>query len=198
MATALSTFIQRDESMKSKHLIALAVLAVSTAASAQNLYGVVSAGVSKLSFDCGNAPTCDKTDTAFKLLGGYKFAPNWAGEIGYFDFGKAKLSGGGANLEIKANGFGGGVAYHQDIAPAWNFVGRLGIAQVKTKLSGSAIGIPARSATPTATSSPTSAWASATSCPRPSRSTARGTTARASTTRMASTSRAAPTRSRWA
>jgi OOP family OmpA-OmpF porin len=127
--------------MKSKHLIALAVLAVSTAASAQNLYGVVSAGVSKLSFDCGTAPSCDKTDTAFKLLGGYKFAPNWAGEIGYMDFGKAKLSGGGANLDIKVNGFGGGVAYHQDIAPAWNFVARLGIAQMKTKLSGSAPGI---------------------------------------------------------
>jgi len=127
--------------MKSKHLIALAVLAVSTAASAQNLYGVVSAGVSKLSFDCGGASTCDKSDTAFKLLGGYKFAPNWAGELGYFDFGKAKLSGGGANLDIKVNGFGGGVAFHQDIAPAWNFVARLGIAQMKTKLSGSAPGV---------------------------------------------------------
>jgi OOP family OmpA-OmpF porin len=118
--------------MKVQVLTALAALTLSTAASAQ-LYGVVSAGVSKLSFDCGAAASCDKTDTGFKIMGGYKFMPNLAAEIGYFDFGKAKAT----NLDIKGTGFGAGVAYHQDLAPNWGVVARGGIAQVKTELSGS-------------------------------------------------------------
>jgi len=126
--------------MKKQMLAAAAVLAFSGAASAQ-LYGSASAGVSKSSFDCLGAPSCDKSDTAFKLVGGYKFMPNLGAEIGYFDFGKQTLSGGGANLEYKNNAFGVGVAYMQDITPDWNFVGRLGVAQMKTKLTGTVPGI---------------------------------------------------------
>lgn len=126
--------------MKKHLLVALAVLSLSAVASAQTVYGVVSAGASKSSFDCLGAPSCDKSDTAFKLMGGYKFMPNVAAEIGYFDFGKQKLSGGGASLEYKNSAFGIGVAYLQDIAADWNFVGRVGVAQMKTKVSGSAPG----------------------------------------------------------
>jgi OOP family OmpA-OmpF porin len=127
--------------MKKHLLAALAVLSFSAAAGAQTAYGVVSAGVSKSSFDCLGAPSCDKSDTAFKLIGGYRFMPNLAGEIGYFDFGKQKLSGGGASLEYKNSAFGIGVAYLQDLTPNWNFVGRVGVAQMKTKVNGSAPGI---------------------------------------------------------
>jgi OOP family OmpA-OmpF porin len=120
--------------------IALAALSLSAAACAQG-YAVVSVGTSKLSVDCGSAPTCDKSDTAFKLLGGYKMNPNFALEAGYFDFGKAKVADPTASLAIKVNGFGGGLAWHQDLAPDWNFVGRLGLVQMKTKIDATATGL---------------------------------------------------------
>jgi len=107
---------------------------------AQNAYGVVSLGASKLNIDCTGATTCDDADTAFKLLGGYKFAPNLAAEVGYFDFGKARASDAFVSAEISNTAFGGGIAFHQDLAPNWNFVARLGLASVKTKISGTVSG----------------------------------------------------------
>ncbi|MDH4060460.1 MAG: porin family protein [Aquincola sp.] len=127
--------------MSKKLLVGLAALAFAAGASAQG-YGVISAGVSKLSVDCAGAPTCDKSDTAFKLLGGYMLNPNLAVEVGYFDFGKAKLGDptiGTGSITVSA--FGGGVAWHQDLSQDWNFVARLGLAQVKTKLSATLIGV---------------------------------------------------------
>lgn len=126
--------------MKVQVLTALAALALSTAASAQ-LYGVVSAGISRLDVDCTGASSCDKSGTGIKLLGGYRFMPNLAAEVGYFDYGKAKAAAPGITGDIKNTAFGGGVAYHLDLAPSWNAVGRLGVAQVKTKISGTVSGL---------------------------------------------------------
>ena len=125
--------------MKTQLLTALAALTLSTAASAQ-FYGVASVGTSRLDVDCTGASSCDKSDTGIKLMGGYRFMPNLAAEIGYFDYGKAKAAAPGITGDIKNTAFGGGVAYHLDLAPSWNAVGRLGIAQVKTKISGSIAG----------------------------------------------------------
>jgi len=113
----------------------LALLAASAAASAQ-MYGVISAGTSRLSADCTGATSCDKSGNAFKFMGGYKFMPNLAWELGYFDFGKAKASDASVTAEVRTNGFGGGVAFLQDLSNDWNFVGRLGVAQIKTKITG--------------------------------------------------------------
>lgn len=132
--------------MKTKLLTALAALTLSAAASAQP-YGVVSAGVARVDVDCSGTATCDKSDTGFKLMGGYKFMPNLAAEIGYFDFGKVRASAPGINAELKNSAFGGGVAYHLDLAPSWNAVGRLGLAQVKTKISGTVAGLGSASDT---------------------------------------------------
>jgi OmpA-OmpF porin, OOP family len=124
--------------MKKQVLLAVAALALSGAASAQ-VYGVVSAGVSKLKVDCDGAEVCDKSGTAFKVLGGYKFTPNVAVEAGYMSFGKATLRDSGDSADIGVTGFGIGAAFHQDFATNWNFVARLGLAQVKTKLDAPAI-----------------------------------------------------------
>ncbi|HET9977061.1 MAG TPA: outer membrane beta-barrel protein [Burkholderiaceae bacterium] len=113
----------------------LALVAASAAASAQG-YGVISVGTARLDADCAGTTSCDKTGTAFKLMGGYKFAPNLAWEVGYFDFGKARAADGSVAGEIKTNAFGGGVAFHQDLSSAWNFVARGGLARVKTKITG--------------------------------------------------------------
>ena len=126
--------------MLKKLSIGLAAFLLGTVAWAQG-YGVVSAGVGRLSVDCADVPSCDKTDTAFKLMGGYKFNPNLAAEVGYFDFGKATGSDSTVSASIKTTAFGGGIAYHQDLSSNWNFVARLGLAQVKTKISGTVVGV---------------------------------------------------------
>jgi OmpA-OmpF porin, OOP family len=117
--------------MKKQVLLAAAALALSGAAAAQT-YGVISVGSSKHSVDC-EASNCDKSGTAFKLLGGYKFNPNLALEAGYMSFGKSKDTFEGLDAELSVNGFGIGGAFHQDFATHWNFVARLGLAQMKTK-----------------------------------------------------------------
>jgi OmpA-OmpF porin, OOP family len=132
--------------MKKQVLLAFAALALSGAASAQ-VYGVVSAGVSKHDVDCADTVSCDKSGSAFKVLGGYKFNPNVALEGGYMSFGKTKAvvneSGVDVDLGLNVSGIGIGAAFQQDFATNWNFVGRLGLAQMKSKLTASAGGFSA-------------------------------------------------------
>src|SRR5215831_17635449 len=124
-----------------KHtLAALALTTFSALASAQ-VYGVVSAGVSNHSVDCSGTTSCDKSGTAYKVLGGFKFTPNIAGEVGYFDFGKSTLKAGTDSLEVKVNSWGVGAAFHGDFSPNWTGVARLGLAQVKTKLTATVAGL---------------------------------------------------------
>ena len=130
--------------MKRHLLTGLAVLAFSAAASAQS-YGVVSVGSSKLNLDCSGATVCDTSGVGVKLLGGYKFTPNLAAELGYFNFGKAKAADSGISLDVTNTAFGAGLAYHQDFAPDWNFVARLGVAAVKTRVDAVVAGLGAAS-----------------------------------------------------
>jgi OOP family OmpA-OmpF porin len=118
--------------MKKQVLLAIAALALSGAAAAQT-YGVISVGSSKHDIDCAGAATCDESGNAFKLLGGYKFSPNFAIEGGYMSYGKSKAADPGISLDLTVTGFGIGGAFHQDFATNWNFVARLGLAQMKTK-----------------------------------------------------------------
>jgi OOP family OmpA-OmpF porin len=132
--------------MKKQLAIALPIVAFCAAAAAQP-YGVVSAGASRLSVDCDGVASCDKTDVGFKVMGGYRFTPNWAAELGYFDFGKAKADDGGISAEIGNTAVGLGLAFHQKLGADWNLVARLGAARVKTKLSGSVAGLGSASMT---------------------------------------------------
>ncbi len=120
---------------KTQALLAVAALALSGAASAQ-VYGTVSAGVSKHDVDCAGTTSCDDTGSAYKVLGGYKFNPNIAIEGGYMNFGKTKAVVDGIELELGVTGVGVGAAFHQDFATNWNFVARLGLVQMKSKLTG--------------------------------------------------------------
>ena len=83
----------------------------------------------------GSGLSCDESGTAFKALLGYKFTPNLALEGGYMNFGEAKVSDGVDTLKVKADAFVIGGAFHPDFSPSWNFVARLGLAQVKAKAS---------------------------------------------------------------
>lgn len=48
---------------------------------------------------CQGLGSCDKKDTAWRILGGYQFNRNFAAEIGYHNLGKASAPG----LDTKAN-----------------------------------------------------------------------------------------------
>lgn len=119
-------------------MAATALLALAGAAQAQGYVGAA-AGPSNQAWDCTGTTTCDKTGTGFKVYGGYKFMPMLAGEVGYMSFGKSKatVSFGGppVNGEIKANGFGAGVAVMGDLAPDWPAAARLGVARMKADVS---------------------------------------------------------------
>jgi OmpA-OmpF porin, OOP family len=124
--------------MKKTLLVAAAALTFAGAASAQN-YVTVSVGSSDHDLGCSGATVCDESGTAFKLLGGFRVAPNFALEGGYMSYGKSKASdsGLGISLNTTVDGFGIGGAFLHDLTPQWNFVARLGVAQMKAKAKAS-------------------------------------------------------------
>ena len=128
--------------MKKQVLLALAALAISGGAAAQT-YAVISAGGSDHDLGCNGATVCDESGTAFKLLGGYRFAPNFAIEGGYMSYGKSKARDDvlDIGLDTTVNGFGIGGAFHHDFTSNWNFVARLGVAQMKAKLKATSGGV---------------------------------------------------------
>lgn len=132
--------------MKKRSASALSILVFCTAAAAQP-YGVVSVGVSRVGLDCQGAASCDKTDVGAKVIGGYKFAPSWAAELGWFEYGKASASDVGVSVSVRNTALGFGGAYHQDLTTDWNAVARFGLALVQTKLSGSVSGVGSASDT---------------------------------------------------
>jgi OOP family OmpA-OmpF porin len=123
-----------------KLLIAAGLLAATFAAQAQT-YVTGSVGMSRHDVDCAGASTCDKSGSAFKLMGGYKFSPVLAGEFGYMDFGKSKAADSQATVRIGVSGFGGGLAVRADMSPTWVLTARLGLASLDTKLDASLVGV---------------------------------------------------------
>jgi len=85
-------------------------------------------GPSRIDINCAGATTCDKTDTGFKLYGGWHFAGPFAGELTYFDWGKADLTAAADSLKTRARGLGLGVAYFIPLA-AVQCVVRAGVAR---------------------------------------------------------------------
>ena len=72
---------------------------LSTEARAKAYLGL-SVGEASTGLDCASTTTCDRTDTAWKLFGGYMLHPNFGLEASYRDSGRARLSGtvGGSTL----------------------------------------------------------------------------------------------------
>jgi OmpA-OmpF porin, OOP family len=112
-------------------LSAIAAFAFPLAASAQ-FYGSVAVGRAQHDLECTPGLTiCDESDTAFKLLGGYRFTPLIAAEVTYFDLGTATIGDPAFNQDFEVSAFAAGVALHGDFTPAWSWVVRAGLAQVK-------------------------------------------------------------------
>jgi OmpA-OmpF porin, OOP family len=118
----------------------VAAIALMAAASAQAQgYAGINVGGSRINVDCAGLTSCDKSDTGFKLYGGYDFGGGLAGEVVYFGWGKVKATGDfGGGLtgsgSLKADGFGAGVAYFFPVSPDWMPVVRAGIVRNTGKI----------------------------------------------------------------
>ena len=53
----------------------------------------------------GSGISCDDSDTAYRLLGGYRVNRNFSAELAYTNFGKVNASGFGLTEDIKVNAF---------------------------------------------------------------------------------------------
>jgi OOP family OmpA-OmpF porin len=121
--------------------MAFALPAAAQSVNTNAFYAGANIGQSKFKVDCQPGQTCDDSDTAFKIFGGYSFNKNWAAEFGYNDFGKAKITEGALSAEVKAN------AWDLDAVFSWPFAdsgfsifGRAGLYMGETKFSGDASG----------------------------------------------------------
>jgi OOP family OmpA-OmpF porin len=68
-------------------------------------YAGLSFGQSSADFDCSGLITCDDQDTAWKILGGYRFNRNLAVEFGYTDLGEGSGSDGVDTATIESTAF---------------------------------------------------------------------------------------------
>lgn len=123
-----------------KSNLSLAAGLILVAASSAQAQGYVGGNVgwAKISVDCGGLDNCDRSSTGYKAYGGYRFGEGFAVEGVYFDWGKATASGqddySTFNADLKASGWGLGVAYFLPFATDFSGVARLGAVRNQGKL----------------------------------------------------------------
>lgn len=118
-------------------LVAFATASLAGIASAQGYVGF-GVGQSRAKLDCAGADICDKTDTAFRLYGGYQFNPNLALEAVYYDQGKARVTGSDPDLgtiggDFKGQGVGLWGVFSAPMDAA-SFHVKLGVVSARIKL----------------------------------------------------------------
>lgn len=120
--------------MKKTSLV-LALAAISFASSGAFAQAYVSAdvGKSKLGIKCAGAKSCDDSDTAYRITGGYTFYEGLSAEIGYEGFGTAKSVGPTGTHTLKASGPTVGLAYRLPMGDAWGLDFRAGVAHLKAE-----------------------------------------------------------------
>jgi hypothetical protein len=126
-----------------KTLIAGAVALISLtsgSAFAQSYVGV-DLGAAHANRGCGASDasgaitSCDKSDFAYKLYGGYQLpGTDFAGELSYFNLGKFKASGTGASADAKDSYWGLGGAWRPVFGQGWGGVARAGAAYATSKV----------------------------------------------------------------
>lgn len=122
-------------------VLGLAAAAFALPAAAQMnmsaFYVGASVGQSKFKDSCTGLPagvSCDEKDTAWRILGGYQFSPNFAAELGYHNFGETKASGGGVDAKIKANAWEAVGLGILPVASQFGVYGKLGLHHSEAKL----------------------------------------------------------------
>jgi OOP family OmpA-OmpF porin len=111
-------------------------------AQASGFYGGIGLGKSEAELNSEFNPaapataTFDEKDTAWKLFAGYKFAPNFAAELGFADLGKfttSQSTGLGATYKASSWTVAGVASY--PISGGFSLLGKLGLAYNQAKLS---------------------------------------------------------------
>jgi len=90
--------------------------------------------------DCSGF-SCDKKDTAVRILGGYQINRNFAAELGYHDLGKLTASAPGASVEVKANAWELVGIGAWPVANQFSVYGKLGIYRGQARASASLTGL---------------------------------------------------------
>jgi OOP family OmpA-OmpF porin len=97
-------------------------------------------GQSKFKDGCTGLPagvSCDEKDTAWRILGGYQFSPNFAAEFGYHNLGELKASSPGFSATEKASVWElNGVGLFP-VANQFSLYGKLGVHHGEAKLDSS-------------------------------------------------------------
>jgi len=95
----------------------------------QGFYAGVNLGQSKLKDACAGLPagvSCDDSDTALSIFGGYQFNKHFGAEIAYTDLGQAKASGGGVSASVEATGFEFSAVGTLPLTQQFSLYGKLG------------------------------------------------------------------------
>lgn len=105
-------------------------------------YAGGSIGQSKADCDVSTFPgaSCDDTDTAFRVFGGYTFNKYLGAELGYADLGKVTATVGSLSAEIKSTAWDIVAVGTIPVADKFSLYGKLGFYQGDSKASGVASG----------------------------------------------------------
>jgi OOP family OmpA-OmpF porin len=118
----------------SRYLVLGALFSTLTLASApafsqaqdQGFYVGANFGQSKAKDFCAGTTSCDDSDTALSIFGGYQFNKNFGVEIAYTDLGKFSGSAPGITATVEATGFEFSAVGIFPINPQWSLYGKLG------------------------------------------------------------------------
>lgn len=117
----------------------MGVMLFSSTATAQPFVGL-SVGQSTLDDFCDGIPfgvSCDDTDSALKLFGGYRFNQNMAFEAAYIDMGESVATDGFDTLKAEATALNFSVLGIIPVSSTFEIFGKFGLAFWDTKLSAS-------------------------------------------------------------
>lgn len=139
---------------KVKHAVAALSIALGLAAPSIGLaqgaadsgwYIGASVGQSKVKDFCGGVgASCEDTDTALRLLGGYQFNRNFALEIGYHQLGEASISGAGLFAKVEATAWEAVAVGTFPVADRFSIYGKVGMYRADSDFSTNIVlpGIP--------------------------------------------------------
>jgi OOP family OmpA-OmpF porin len=129
--------------MDMKKLIAAAALLACVGGASAQVYVGGALGATNQDVDCQGASKCDKNAVGGKLYAGYAIDPVFALEAGYANFGKFSASGtvsglGLVPLDLRSSAVFILGAIRGAVVPDMKLVGRLGMANVTSKIDVSA------------------------------------------------------------
>jgi len=110
---------------------------------ADGFYGALDLGQAKAKDSCAGLPSgvtgCKDTAPLYRIAGGYQFAPMWGAEVSYAVYGKESAGTlGSFSLDWQFSGFQISGIGTFPLGNNFSLIGKLGIAQTKIELSGSA------------------------------------------------------------